>query len=245
MSACDDARPHLRAIARGERAPADVAAHVASCEACTAAVAAERALDRALADLPRTPAPAALRAKLAAMAPRPAPRRRARAWWLAAPALVAAAIVLIVAWPRPDAPDALVREAVDDHLRVVYAEHPLDVAASDMHAVKPWFTGRLDFAPILTFTGDETFTLDGGAVGVFLGRRCAVIAWHKRLHRITLLVVPAAGLDFPDAPRAGRDRGFATLIWRRGDLGYALVSDVDPADLAALASKLAPAADSR
>jgi anti-sigma factor RsiW len=58
-------------------------------------------------------------------------------------------------------------------------------------------------------------------------------------------VVPAAGLDFPDTPRAARDRGFATLIWRRGDLGYALVSDVDPADLAALASKLAPAADSR
>jgi anti-sigma factor RsiW len=164
-------------------------------------------------------------------------------------ALASAAIVLliVIVWPRGGGGDArsIDREAVADHLRLVYSEHPLDVAASDMHAVRPWFTGKLDFAPVLRFVGDDTFTLVGGAVGVFADRKCAVIAWKKRAHAITLIVVPAAGLDFPDAPRAGSDRGFATLTWRDGELGYALVSDVEPADLAALQARLAPGGDSR
>jgi anti-sigma factor RsiW len=180
----------------------------------------------------------------------PALAARPRRWpvpaALAAAALLAAALVMVVVVrPGGAAGPDLVREAVNDHLRLVYSEHPLEVAAADMHAVKPWFTGKLEFAPVLPFIGDDQFTLAGGAVGVFVDRKCAVIQFKKRLHTITLVVVPAAGLDFPAAPRAGRDRGFATLLWRDADLGYALVSDTDPADLAALQARLAPARDSR
>ena len=34
-------------------------------------------------------------------------------------------------------------------------------------------------------------------------------------------------------------RGFNVLLWRDGDLGYALVSDVDRSELARLAAKVA------
>jgi hypothetical protein len=34
-------------------------------------------------------------------------------------------------------------------------------------------------------------------------------------------------------------RGSHVLLWRRGDLGYALVSDADPMDLETLAGKVA------
>ena len=34
------------------------------------------------------------------------------------------------------------------------------------------------------------------------------------------------------------ERGFSVVAWRRGDLGYALVSDVDGHELTALAAKL-------
>jgi len=239
---CTGARPHLIELARGGDVPADVRAHAATCAACATILDVERALDRTLATLPTARAPAALRATLEAMAPRPArARSRAPTIAIAAAAAVVMALAILVVIVRPrGALDPLEREAVNDHLRLVYSEHPLDVAASDMHAVRPWFTGRLDFAPVLGFAGDDTFTLAGGTVGVFVDRKCAVIAWHKRLHTITLIVVPAAGLDFPAEPRAGRDRGFATLLWRRGDLGYALISDVEPADLAALQARLAP-----
>jgi anti-sigma factor RsiW len=34
-------------------------------------------------------------------------------------------------------------------------------------------------------------------------------------------------------------RGYHVLLWRDGDLGYALVSDVDPKELETLAQKIA------
>jgi anti-sigma factor RsiW len=36
-----------------------------------------------------------------------------------------------------------------------------------------------------------------------------------------------------------RDRGFNVILWRAGDLGYALVSDLDARELADLGSRLA------
>jgi anti-sigma factor RsiW len=36
-------------------------------------------------------------------------------------------------------------------------------------------------------------------------------------------------------------RGFNLVLWRDGELGYALVSDVDAPELIGLAAKLAPA----
>jgi anti-sigma factor RsiW len=48
------------------------------------------------------------------------------------------------------------------------------------------------------------------------------------------LIGPGAG-----APVAAVTRGFNVLLWRRGDLGYALVSDLDATELRQLADKLA------
>jgi anti-sigma factor RsiW len=106
-----------------------------------------------------------------------------------------------------------------------------------MHQIKPWFTGRLDFAPGLSFAGDTEFPLHGAAVGWFLDRKCATYVFGKGPHKITLLVMPAAGLDWPKRYQA-RERGFETLLWREGDLAYALVSDTEASELAALASRL-------
>jgi len=180
-------------------------------------------------------------------------RRGARA---VAPAL-AAALVLAVAAPwltgrlpasgRGDGAQALVAEAVNDHLRVLLSEHPLEVESGGIHQVKPWFAGRLDFAPVVPFGGDVEFPLKGGAVGWFVDRKAAVLVYQRRLHPISLFVFRADGLPWParggeriggvDAYRQTA-RGFTVVLWRTGDLGYALVSDLDPKELATLASKL-------
>ena len=61
-----------------------------------------------------------------------------------------------------------------------------------------------------------------------------------------------AGLHWPAAGRrpigaaqgtVGTSRGFHVAMWRQGDLGYALVSDVNEADLLALGAKIATHAD--
>jgi anti-sigma factor RsiW len=113
--------------------------------------------------------------------------------------------------------------------------------------VKPWFTGKLDFAPRVAFAGDEEFSLVGGSLAELGGHRAAVFVWKRRLHTVTLFVYRAEGMRAPRHDRTiGRLsveervlRGFDELRWRDGDLGYSLVSDVSRADLEALAERIA------
>ena len=142
----------------------------------------------------------------------------------------------------------MVVEAVNDHLRILSSRHPLDIESGGMHQVKPWFEGRLDFAPVVGFLGDQEFPLQGGAVGYFLDRKAAVFVFHRRLHAISLFVFRAEGLPWPtrgltrvaDAEaHATVARGFTVILWRSGGLGYALVSDVNREELTQLAVKIA------
>lgn len=229
---------------------ARIDAHLETCAECSRIFERERALDRALLQRPAYALPPSLRAKLTAqVTPAKAKPRWARLFALAAPALAAAAVAVLLvarAWYAPN--QALVTEAVNDHLRVVYAEHPIEIESGGIHQVKPWFTGRLDFAPPVSFSGDEEFPLVGGAVGLFVDRKAATFIFKHRLHTISLFVFRSEGLAFPlhaDTP-IGRQtafrvtsRGFNLLFWREGDLGYAVVSDVDPNALARLATKIA------
>ena len=130
-------------------------------------------------------------------------------------------------------------EAVNDHLRVLAKGPALDVQSGDMHQVRPWLTGRLDFAPVIPFSGDAEFSLRGGALEYFLDRRAAVAVYGRRRHTVTLIVTRGDGLPWPQAsPLATNARGFNVRLWKSGALGYALVSDLDPTELARLAERL-------
>jgi len=235
----------------------ELEAHLATCADCAHANEVERLLDDALEHrLPARPASAALRERIAAMSV-PAPRRQ---WWRGAlvPALaVAAALVLTVpalvyrqlASLRATATAAMVDEAVADHLRIAQAQRPLEVESGGIHQVRPWFEGRLDFSPVVPFDGDAVVPLRGGALAYFRDRRAAAFIYGLRQHTITLLVFRADGLPWPrtglariggvDAYRT-RERGFTVILWRAGDLGYALVSDADPAELTQIAARFSP-----
>jgi anti-sigma factor RsiW len=260
---CEDVRPHLLDYQRGLLAPelqGDIRAHLEGCPSCPRAEAAEQVLTDLLEHrLPQHPASLALKRRLAAQWPSPAPAKPS--WWTRwgrsfAPAAAVAA-VLLVALPvyygigpgrQGGGTARMVAEAVNDHVRVLQSEHPLEVESSNFHQVKPWLTGRLDFAPSVSFLGDQDFPLKGGAVGYFLDRKAAVFVYGRRLHTISLFVFRAEGLPWPTGglrpvghvqAYTQVTRGFNVVMWRAGELGYALVSDVDPADLNQLAAKLA------
>ncbi|HEX9105390.1 MAG TPA: hypothetical protein VF997_24435, partial [Polyangia bacterium] len=168
---------------------------------------------------------------------------------LAVAACVALAAVALHGRFGAPAASPLVAEAVADHLRVVYRDRPVDIEGGGPHQVKPWFTGRLDFALPSLFGGDADFALAGGAVGWYLDRKAAVLVYKHLLHTISLFVFRADGLAFPRADRdlgrvaarVERQRGFAVVVWRDGDLGYALVSDLNEDDLQLLARRIAAA----
>jgi anti-sigma factor RsiW len=143
----------------------------------------------------------------------------------------------------------LLAEAVNDHLRVVGSSHPIEIESGGIHQVKPWFTGRLEFAPRVAFSGDGDFPLVGGSLGYFRDRKAAVFVFKRHLHTVTLLVLPPDGLAWPTErlTQLGRlavaeetSRGFSVLFWRDGGLGYALVSDLNIGELEMLASRINP-----
>src|SRR5947208_170137 len=175
---CEDVRIRLLDYQRGRLtlpAQAEVRTHLNGCADCTRADAVERELTSVLEHrLPQHPASLALKRRIASEWSPPVAPRSSRRWWRPAlvPALAVAATLLIgipalyherTASREASARALMVAEAVNDHLRVISSQHPLDIESGGIHQVKPWFEGRLDFAPVVPFEGDDQFPLKGGA----------------------------------------------------------------------------------
>jgi anti-sigma factor RsiW len=242
----DDQRNRLPAKAEEE-----VRAHLETCPSCAQAADAERALSEVLETrLPQYPATPALKRRLAGLMSVSAPARAPSlpfplARWvapaLAAGLLVATGVLLHGRTTgRGDELALFTTEAVNDYLRVLNSQRRVEVESGGPHQVKPWFEGKLDFAPDVPEL--PALTLQGGSVGYFKDRKAAVIVYTLRLHTVTLLEVRAADLPWPsDAHqvRATSDRHFNVFSWRTGDLGYVLVSDADANELGAIAREIA------
>ena len=56
----------------------------------------------------------------------------------------------------------LERDVLSAHVRSLLQETPVQIAASDTHVVKPWFTGRVDFAPDVKDLTSDGSPLVGG-----------------------------------------------------------------------------------
>lgn len=208
---------------------AEFEAHLAGCPECTGALAVQQELRKALraADL-YAPAPAALRSRL-----RPRPRRL----W---PGLAAAASVALVSlglWHAlPAGRGAGAGPVLDAHLRSLQPNHLTDVISTDQHTVKPWFDGRLDFAPPVVDLAASGFPLLGGRLDVIEGRTVAALVYGRRKHFVNVFVSPST--EAAAAPVSGTERGYAWTRWTRGGMAYWAVSDTAPGDLAELARLL-------
>lgn len=261
---CDDARLLLLDSQRSGLPPEEtrqLQQHLKACATCTRLDTEERMVSELLRSrLPRVAAPEGLEARIRqrALGPEPsaATRRPARNLPLmaAAVALAACALLAFWLWPRERgaavAHAPLLAELVNDHLRVLYASQPLEVASSEIHQVKPWFSGRIDFAPDVAFTGDDEFPLLGGAIAYVIDRKAAAFIFKRRLHTISLFVFRADGLTWDDASpttqlgsvrvRVQNVHGFNVVGWRRHNLEHALISDTSGSELLRLVGKLTP-----
>ena len=126
---------------------------------------------------------------------------------------------------------------VDAHLRSLQPGHLADVISTDQHTVKPWFDGRLNFAPPVRDFADQGFPLRGGRLDIIQGRTVAALVYGRAKHVANVFIWPAAGPDA--APRSGSRQGYNWTYWRNAGMEFWIVSDADPAALQQLQRLLA------
>jgi len=187
-------------------------------------------------------APDALRERLRAGLAREARATdRSRPWSFLAMAASFAAVALVT-WNLallgggPGADELMARDLVNAHVRSLMIEgHLNDVVSSDQHTVKPWFAGKLDFAPPVVDLANAGFALAGGRLDYVNARAVAVLTYRYRQHVVNVFIWPEAGeVD----PRASSRQGFSVVQWTHGGMRYSAVSDAAAAQLFALAEAL-------
>lgn len=241
--ACELSQNQVHAYFDGELdvlAAAAFEKHLESCPDCKRRLEAEQSVRRSLqqADLYQR-APQSLRENLLGNIAKPAPiplRTPVRpfSWsWLA----VAAALLLaiIVGWrqfgraPGLSPTQLVASTLVDAHLRSLQPGHLTDVESTDQHTVKPWFDGRLDFAPPVRDFAADGFPLLGGRLDVVQGHAAAALVYGRRKHIINVFVEKS----WPDARwnGSGTTQGYQWTAWQNDSFSFFAVSDVSAADL--------------
>ena len=222
-------------------------AHLATCPDCAAEHARLSALSIAIrTKATRHAAPAELRAALLKALPLDGgglgegemPRQAKvipfRRRWLppagagfALGAALAASVAVLIDTRNVD--DTLSDGIVTAHIRALQPGHLTDVQISDQHQVKPWFDGKIDFAPPVKELSDQGFDLVGGRLDYIDGKEAAVVVYRRKLHMIDLFVT-RAGHDAAPAPRS-TPSGYNIERWSDGGQDYWAVSDLNRNEL--------------
>lgn len=212
----------------------EVEAHLASCPICSAEVQSWKDVRVAMqgSELYHR-APAQLEGKLRKLLPQGRSERTPwfqRSIWAAGGAAFASAVLLISFMMVHPAPPSSDGEIVASHIRSMMADHLMDVVSADQHTVKPWFDGKLDFAPPVQDFAAEGYPLAGGRLDYVENRKVSVLIYHRALHIINLYVWPAQD-NGSSATRAQTINGYNVVSWRKSGFQFRAVSDLNTAEL--------------
>jgi anti-sigma factor RsiW len=238
---CTEIRPMFHAYIDNELdlvRSLDVERHLAGCATCAAARKSLLALRSALQQNGLTySAPAALYQQVRRIAAPPreearAPRQAVWLPWLSFGVAAFAALLLLVRPAGMSGHDELLNEAVNSHVRSLMVNHLMDVVSTDQHTVKPWFNGKIDFAPDVKDFASQGFPLVGGRLDYLDGRNVAALIYHRNKHIINVFVWPATGME-----PAGTEslHGYSIINRTARGLHYCLVSDLNAKELSDLA----------
>jgi anti-sigma factor RsiW len=148
---------------------------------------------------------------------------------LAAAAVFGAVISssVMVTIERYDRRQDVAHAVVAGHIRSLLAPQPFDVASSDRHTVKPWFTSRLPESPQVPDLAAQGFALVGGRVDVVGHDPVATIVYKHAAHTVSLTTLPT-GQSVSDQAIAG----YNVRSWSDAQFTYIAVSDLPSTDLA-------------
>ena len=139
---------------------------------------------------------------------------------------------------RASRDNTIVDEVIANHVRSLLATHLVDVTSSDQHTVKPWFDGKIDFAPEVRDLSGVGFPLIGGRLDYLDGKTVVALVYQRNKHPINVFIMPAT-TDRDTSPSAVTRRGYNILSWTDNEMKYWAVSDLNETELRRFAELLA------
>lgn len=245
---CFDARRFIPAFVDGEfdeRDRGEFEAHLRACRDCRTAARFEawfvEGVRRAM---PKTPAPPGLRDRILAQlsdVPMPLSQRLAgaipRPAWVAVPALVAAALALVLLFRQGPDPAGVCAPPLEAAVAVHRRHLPAEVIGSDPQAAGRWFDGKLDFpvhplADPADFVGARLSSVGQFPAAHFMydlhGSPVSVMAFKGQLNDLPADEVRTVG---PFDVRLTRRDGYNVALYEDGGVTYAVTGDVDPSEM--------------
>lgn len=214
--------------------------HMQTCADCTRLYQQQQALRAALSTRELYYAPPAGLEKRIQRAVRQAPDRarpvRAGWPWRTFSLAVAFGLVLLVSAGlvasrlAPGPADPLPQEVLTGHVRSLMAGHLTDVTSTDQHTVKPWFDGKIPFAPPVTDLAAQGFPLLGGRLDYLDNQPVAALVYGRAKHIINLFLWPAAGAG-SSALQVETRQGYNLIHWTGGGMQAWAVSDLNTTEL--------------
>ena len=214
----------------------EVEQHLRSCEDCRRVEQQIRALREALtSDAPAYRVPAHLRRNVRAALQREAKESgREISWpWLVFATGAVCAVLFLAATlfqTTRTTSNAIADQVIGNHVRSLLATHLVDVASSDQHTVKPWFDGKIDFAPSVRDLASDGFPLAGGRLDYLDGKTVVALVYQRNKHPINLFILPAPA-NRETTPELVPRRGYNLFHWTHGEMEYWIVSDLNQTEL--------------
>jgi anti-sigma factor RsiW len=229
---CEIASPYLDAYVDGELEPGVERAleeHLRTCSGCQSAIWEIREFRSLLrAHAPRFKAPLELRVRVLSIPHRVRAKPSSsmlRHAWIAAAALVVLGLMVGFLVSAPDHNKELSKEAVVDYSHSASAEPLVELASADFGVLKPWFSGKVGFAPPAVDLRGYGYQLVGGRAAL-LGKRPVVALVYRRANDILTIYCWPPNREPVSYSERSLD-GCCVYTWANSQCNYVLVAKSD------------------
>jgi mycothiol system anti-sigma-R factor len=127
-----------------------------------------------------------------------------------------------------------VRASVENHIRYLNGNLPLEIESHDPKEVVAWFNKRIDFMPHLPDLKDDLIVLLGGRLAKFKGENVALVSYQIEKAPVTMFIIrgnPAASVESKDFTflqgrrfNYSHQKGINTISWTDSGNNFALIS---------------------